>query len=194
MTGLFLSILTGSARRDKLCALYEAYRQPMYRAAFAVLKEPYLAEDAVHNAFLRLAADPERVGGTDEPRTKGYLIIMARNAAIDIYNQDKKQIPSEEIDDALADVQDVELETESRAVQEEVCRMICALDPAYCDILMLKYYHELEDAEIAQALGISLNLARVRLHRARNKLKQKLREAADREDSILSAKGGDRHD
>ena len=186
MTGLFLSVLTDSASRDKLRALYEAYRQPMYRAAFGILKEPYLAEDAVHNAFLRLVSNPGHIGDPDEPRTKGYLIIMARNAAIDIYNQGKRHIPVEEIDEALADVQDVELETESRAVQEEVCRMICALSPAYCDILMLKYYHELEDAEIAQVLGISIDLARVRLHRAKNKLKQKLREAAD--------KGGDRHD
>ena len=70
--------------------------------------------------------------------------------------------------------------------------MIASLEPAYCEILVLKFYYELEDTEIAETLGISISNARVRLHRARNRLKQKLQEQAAKSKSLFAAKGGDR--
>lgn len=39
---------------QKLKRLYELYEQPMYRIAYAVLHNSYLAEDAVSEAFVRL--------------------------------------------------------------------------------------------------------------------------------------------
>ena len=176
MISAILGMLTDSAEQSKLRTLYEMYRQPMYRAAFAILKEPYLAEDAVHNAFLHAQAHLGSIGEPGEARTAGYLYILARNAAIDIYNSRSRQLLTEEFDDTLADMQDVALETESRAVLHEIYELICSLEPAYCDILLLKFYYELDDAEIAETLGISLTNARVRLHRAREKLKRKIKE------------------
>lgn len=176
MISAVLSLLSDSSDRDKLRTLYEQYRQPMYRAAFDILKESYLAEDAVHNAFLSAARHLDSIGAPGEPRTAGYLYILARNAAIDIYNSRSRQVPVEEIEETVADFQNVELETESRAVQQHLYELICALDPVYCDILLLKFYHELEDSEIAETLGISLTNARVRLHRAREKLKRMIKE------------------
>ena len=42
----------------------------------------------------------------------------------------------------------------------------------YADILTLKYYHEFDDKEIANALCISYENVRVRLCRAKNELKK----------------------
>ena len=176
MISAILATLTETADQSKLRALYEQHRQSMYRAAFAILREPYLAEDAVHNAFLKAAAHLQQIGEPGERRTSGYLCILARNAAIDIYNSRSRQLPTEDFDESLADLQDVELETESRAVQREIYDLICSLEPAYCDILLLKFYYDLEDEAIAETLGITLSNARVRLHRARTKLKRKIRE------------------
>lgn len=176
MISAILSMLTEPSEQDKLRTLYEKFRQPMYHAAYQILKEPYLAEDAVHNAFLNAASHLSSIGEPDEPRTAGYLYILARNAAIDIYNSRHRLVPVEEMEDTIADLQDVELETESRAVQREIYDMICSMEPKYCDILLLKFYHELDDTEIAETLGITLTNARVRLHRAREKLKRKIKE------------------
>lgn len=42
MNAFLLSLLSDTSDRRKLCELYEQYRQPMYRAAFAILKEPHI--------------------------------------------------------------------------------------------------------------------------------------------------------
>ena len=43
--------------------------------------------------------------------------------------------------------------------------------PGYKEVLILKYEYDLKDDEIAEVLGISVNAAKSRLHRARKKLK-----------------------
>lgn len=168
-------------KKTKLHSLYELYRQPMYEAAYRILKDSYLAEDAVHNAFLKASECLSRIGSPEEKSSRNYLLILARNAALRIYNRNKKQIPTETVEEIVPDMQDVEVETESREVMRKVFELIYSLEPSYCDILLLKFYYEMEDAEIAQTLDISLNNARVRLHRAKTALKVKLKEVYRRD-------------
>ena len=85
-------------------------------------------------------------------------------------------IPAEEFDETIPDLQDIELETESKETKYKIYKLICSLDPIYRDILLLKFYYDMEDSEIAETLSITLANARVRLHRARNRLKRRIRE------------------
>ena len=130
----------------------------------------------MHNAFLRVSGCLDRIGAPEEKSSRNYLLIIARNEAIRIYQQNQRQFPAEEIDEEIPDLLNVELETEAKEVQKTIFSLICSLEPSYRDILFLKFYHELEDTEIAETLGITLNNARTRLHRARTKLKIKLSE------------------
>ena len=61
----------------KLQKLYELYEQPMYRIAYAVLHDTALAEDAVHDAFVRLVSRLEKIGEPDSPKTKGYIVKVS---------------------------------------------------------------------------------------------------------------------
>lgn len=175
MIGLYLGMLETEADKQKFNRLYTLYRQPMYAAAYQILKDAYLAEDAVHNAFLKIMRCLTRLGKPETNASRNYLLIIARNEALRLYHRSRTQIPSETVEEAVPDIQDVELETESREVQKRIYDLIASLDTSYSDILLLKFYYDMDDDEIAETLGISLNNARVRLHRARTKLKAMLR-------------------
>ncbi|MBR1554999.1 MAG: sigma-70 family RNA polymerase sigma factor [Oscillospiraceae bacterium] len=176
MIALFLHQLGTPAEKSKFRKLYELYCQNMYSVAYQILKDAYLSEDAVHNAFLRVSGCLDRIGAPEEKSSRNYLLIIARNEAIRIYQQNQKQFPVEEFEENIPDLQNIELETESREVRKQIFELIRSLEPIYADILMLKFRYELEDEEIAHTLGITIDNARVRLHRARNKLKRKLSE------------------
>ena len=54
--------------------------------------------------------------------------------------------------------------------------MIKKLDPKYGDLIMLKYYCNMKEKDIASSLGLSLENVKVRLYRARSLLKKMLKE------------------
>ena len=75
--------------------IYEKYRYLMMKVAHDVLKDNFLAEDAVHEAFIKIAHNMQNIHDVESVETKRYLIIVAKNAAIDIYRSRKKQMKEE---------------------------------------------------------------------------------------------------
>ena len=181
MIALSLGFPGAKSDQQKFNRLYMLHRQAMYSAAYQILKDAYSAEDAVHNAFLKIISCLDRLDEPDSKASRNYLLIVARNEAIRIYHRNKPQIPVESVEEEAVDIQDVQLEAESREVQKKIYDLISNMDMNYRDILMLKFYYDLDDREIADTLDISLSNARVRLHRARLKLKAMLREVYDHE-------------
>ena len=59
----------------------------------------------------------------------------------------------------------------ARSPYQELLKTIPTLNENYAEVLYLKYFCELSNAEIAQLLDISYKNVSVRLHRAKNKLK-----------------------
>ena len=55
-------------------------------------------------------------------------------------------------------------------------RLIKELDSKYGDVLVLKYFYDYRDKEIAHTLGISIENVKIRLHRGKALLKKKLSE------------------
>ena len=78
----------------------------MYNFAFRILNDSYLAEDAVHNAFLKLLKNLDKIKELKSKETRTYLLIIVRNTSynyniwkkncketftdIDVYNNDLK--------------------------------------------------------------------------------------------------------
>ena len=56
--------------KQKFAILYETYRHLMMKVALNVLKDTFLAEDAVHEAFIKIAKNMEKIGEIDATATK----------------------------------------------------------------------------------------------------------------------------
>lgn len=54
MIALYLSLIDSDESKDKFEELYLKYRRQMKIIAFKILGDEGLAEDAVHNAFLKI--------------------------------------------------------------------------------------------------------------------------------------------
>lgn len=176
MLGFYLAFFETQEEKTEFENIYYKYRQDMYKIAFNILRNEHDAEDAVHDAFLSLARNMDKISGRKCIQIRNYLIIIVRNSSYRIYNKRKKEICADEIDENIPDLQNVEIDIEEKAEQQKLMELIKTLDEKYADVLILKYFYDLPDKEIARSLGISLENAKIRLHRGKAMLKSKLAE------------------
>lgn len=161
---IYLQMIESPEERSKFVMIYEEYREYMYRVAFAILHNQEDAEDAVHYAFVKIA---ENIKNVDEPvclKTRGYVVTIVRNRAIDVYRK-KQAHPHAEYRDALRGVQ-VEYDGDNR-----VAACIMKLSERQRNILILKYHYGYELKEIAKMLGVTYRNALQIEQRAKNKLR-----------------------
>ncbi|MGL5259319.1 MAG: RNA polymerase sigma factor [Lachnospiraceae bacterium] len=60
----------------------------MFYATNRILKNQDSAEDAVHNAFLRVINHLEKINENDCHKTRAFLVVILKNIAIDIYRKE----------------------------------------------------------------------------------------------------------
>lgn len=159
---------------DKIQKLYAIYEQPMYRIAFAVLKNSSYAEDAVSDAFTCII---KKIGRIDDPsslRTKNYIVKIIKNASIDRYRKNKRYFEK-----ALSiDEQTVLIPDNSINVEEDVLgsrydrtdEMLNVLSGTDRQIVLLRCSDDLSWKEVASKLSLTESNVRKRFERARKKL------------------------
>jgi len=77
--------------KEKLRAIYGAYKNRMYIAACKVLDDPYKAEDAVHEAFIAISNNLEKLSDTDSVSTASYVIKAAKNTALNMIKSSRER-------------------------------------------------------------------------------------------------------
>ena len=174
MLSLYLALLKTPEEKRRFEHLYLTYKNVLYNYAFEILKDIHLSEDAVSETFLILTDHMDNINDRSDRDARNYLIIIVKNEARAIMRKHSREVYDEEKLDALPDMQDVELSVESKDEKERVFHQIKQLKPIYADVLILKYYYDLKGEEIASSLGISLENVKIRLHRGKALLKEKL--------------------
>lgn len=173
---LYLSMLDSDEDKLSFEQIYNDNKNILYNYAYRILKESSSAEDAVHDAFLSFARNFEKLQKMNCNQTRSYLIISVRNASFKIYNKHKREISTEDVySDGF--VSDIAYDTENKEIHQLLFEMIQSLDSKYGDVIMLKYYCNLKNTEIADALSISSENVKIRLYRAKALLKSGLKEA-----------------
>ncbi len=177
MLEFYLSLLDTQEEKSKLEQLYYQYRTLMKYIAFEVLKDNGLAEDAVHESFMKLTRHLDGIEIVDSPKTKAFLVIVVRNTALDILKKNR-QINVVSMDETIEYKQVFNRALDNFGVQE-IYDAIKRLPDIYRDIIELKVYYELSDKKVADILGVSYQAFRKRLQRARMALKEILVEGGD---------------
>ena len=176
MLSAYLALIESGEDKCKFEELYKQYENIMYNYAYRILKNKFLAEDAVHDAFLSVIKNFGKINEMSGNEKLKYLLIIVRNASFLIIKANKRNF-GENIDEAeLILPENIEEKIETDSEKDRIFCMLKKLSPIYSDALVLKLYYEMNDIEIAEALGISAENARVRLYRGRNKLKKLIEE------------------
>jgi len=90
MLVIYLSMLNGQEDKNKFELLYEKYRKLMFYIANNILNDEYLAEDAVHQTFIEILKNLDKIDDVFCHKTKNFIVIMVRNTAINMYNRRKR--------------------------------------------------------------------------------------------------------
>ena len=161
----YLSLIDTEEEKSKFEKLYYDYRALMKYIAFDIMKDEHLAEDAVHNAFIKLTNYLDKIDDTDCHKTKGFIVIVIRSVAKDMYRKRKRELDfsvDENITYRVSD--DFSL---TMFDVDEIVSKIETLPEIYKDVLILKCLQEFDNKEIASVLNIKSNTVRKRLERAK---------------------------
>ncbi|HMA33415.1 MAG TPA: sigma-70 family RNA polymerase sigma factor [Chloroflexia bacterium] len=154
-------------------ALVHRYQEPALHAAFLICRDQALAEDLVQAAFVRVY---ERIDQFDASRAFAPWFI--RSVANDALKAVTRH-PFVPLDPARAE-EPAPLDESPEAVlaaaetREAVWAALDRLSPPQRAAIVLRYYCDLNDLEVAQQLGCPPGTARRRLHDARQRLRHLL--------------------
>lgn len=150
--------------------LYRSSRDDVYAYVAGLLRDGPAAEEVTAAAFERAYRkrnrfDPER----GEPRA--WLFGIARNAALDELRRRGRQA------ELTAEPADLETFSPAGATEHSERRLAVSaalerLEPDERELIALKFFAGLANAEIAQVLGIGESNAGTKLHRAMTKLRE----------------------
>lgn len=162
-------------QKTKFEQAYERYSKMGFYYAREILKDDALAEDALHDAFLSLARNLDKIGEVDCNKSFNYFVTIVKNTAISALRKQRRasmvEIDDEEsmfqLEDAAPGPEEFVLR---QAGYEELLEAIRTLKPAYQAPLLLKYANGYTEAEIAKVLGVTVSNVSVRIHRAKKKL------------------------
>lgn len=161
---------------EKFNEFYRTYENFMFSLANAVLRDTYLAEDAVQTAFMNIYKKFYKVDDIESIRTRHFVITVTKRAAIDIYRRQRRQNlrePSlEELEESIEDLR-VELLSEDSLVMECIER----IPKKHADVLMLKYLYGYKTKEIAELFGNSQSTIRSYLYRGKKILREELKKS-----------------
>ncbi len=153
--------------------IYYKYRSSMRYIAMNVLHDRQLAEDAVAEAFLKVAKNISVFSEFTDDQTRDYISTLTKYAAIDIYRDRQKQATpidfTEEIEDEAFSYT-IEDQIFSADGYKRLLQIIENMNTTYRDTFKLYYVYNHSAFEIAELLGIPENTVYARLSRARKQI------------------------
>lgn len=150
-------------------ALYREQRSAVIRLCMLYLHDETLAEDAAQETFYKVYKGLHGFHRRSDIRT--WVTRIAINTCKDILRR-RNPVP---LDDLTAEPS----YTDDRDVGLSLTAAIAALPPKLRETVILYYYRELPQKDIARLLGVSLSAVAKRLERARAQLKELLGEDFD---------------
>jgi RNA polymerase sigma-70 factor (ECF subfamily) len=151
--------------------IVETYQRPVYNLCYRMLGDAGEAEDAAQETFWRAYQalhryDPKRPFAT-------WLLSIAAHYCID--QQRKRRVPilsmellpEEDAPDSAPNPEKVVSELEESS---QMRRLLAKLGPQDRAAVILRYWYEFSEDEIARTLSLTISAVKSRLHRARKEL------------------------
>jgi RNA polymerase sigma-70 factor (ECF subfamily) len=173
--------LVASAREDSaaFAQLYDFYLPRIYGFIYRRIQDRCVAEDLTSMTFQRALENVRRPDFRNEC-FGGWLYRVASNAVVDhvrrdrrfvaLGNSDGEEEPADLAIDALAAALD----------RDQLRRALLSLSSAHREVLVLRFYDDMDTLEMCAILGCSRETLAVRLHRALRALRMAIaKESAD---------------
>ncbi len=166
--------------------LVEEHQTHVYNLCYRMLGEPEAAEDAAQETFLRAYQNLHRYDRNRPFATwllsigAHYCIDRLRRRKLSVFSIDEENEDgtSFEIRDAASP--DPEAESVKREDRDRLHILLKDLDPTDRAAIIMRYWYDASEIEIAEALNLTVSAVKSRLHRARRALAGKWQEEKPR--------------
>jgi RNA polymerase sigma factor (sigma-70 family) len=174
-TEIISQVLSGN--QAAYAALVDRYQNYVFTLTLRMIKSREDAEEVAQDVFIKAYKYLADFKGASKFSTWLYTIVnntcitFLRKKKLEIYTLDN-EVVFEKANNIESGVWANAVEHKSK--QQMVNQAIALLNPDDANIITLFYKAEQSLEEAAQVLGIEINTAKVRLHRARTRLKEKM--------------------
>lgn len=152
--------------------------QPVLRYLERYVGNRNIAEDLQQETLVRIAKGLPAFAGRSSLKTWAFSI--ASRVAADYFRHPDRRARIVDLDEA-GDVADPDPEINGRLIEDEMNRcvrqVIDSLPDTYRSALILHDLEELSAEQVAQICDCTVANAKIRIHRARNRLKEALNQA-----------------
>jgi RNA polymerase sigma factor (sigma-70 family) len=148
-----------------LAAAYDRYADALYAYCHTLLGEPADAADAVQDTFIIAAA--KLAGLRDPSRLRPWLYAVARNECRRRLRGRGSAVPLDEAGEVTDSAPPVGVSAEQEELRDIVRAALAGLNSGEREIIELNLRHELDGADLADALGVPRNQAHALASRAR---------------------------
>ena len=164
-----MELRNGSA--DAFAELYSRYKRHIFTFCLRLTGDQSLAEDATHDAFLKMY---NKLSTLNDPLAlRPWLYSIARNG---VYKQLSRNQRNGSLEDESVWIEETPLTiAERREVKEIMSACVGMLKAEYKEVLYLREYEQHSYEEIAVITGDSISSVKSRLFKARKALAQKLK-------------------
>jgi RNA polymerase sigma-70 factor (ECF subfamily) len=156
-------------------ALVIRYQRPVWNAAYWILRRAEDASDVAQSVFLKVAESLDDY----DPRYRffSWIYRIAVNESLNMLRRNGREESLDEEAD-FADAGDANPEDRCAEAErsERIRRALLAMSANDRAVLTLKHFGELSYDEIADSLGIDAKTVKSRLHDARQRLRERLKD------------------
>jgi len=151
--------------------LVEKYKNPLYGFILRMVNDPEDAEDLFQETWIRVVRNRDRFRG--DAKFSTWLFQIAVNLVRDLRRKGKgwTMVPIEDHENSLTCDPDVDPERLINA--QRIKTILSELPEKMREVMVLKYYHDLSEGEIAQIAGCPEGTVKSRVFRASKLLKTK---------------------
>jgi RNA polymerase sigma-70 factor (ECF subfamily) len=154
--------------------LVNTYQTPVYNLCYRMLGESELAEDAAQETFLKAYQNLNRYD-RERPFATWLLSIAAHHCIDKLRRRRFVSVSIDEDEEGQTDLPDrsapdPELETAKKQERERLQECLQSLDPTDRAAVIMRYWQDCSEVEIAKALKLTVPAVKSRLHRARKAL------------------------
>lgn len=166
--------------------LFASRIDPLIRLAYLITRDHAAAEDAVQEALI---SSTKHIGSLRESdRFDAWLRRIVVNHAKTFRRRNARLVPTEDVGmylDALElTASSPEEELLRREEEARVLRAVHALNDRLRIPILMKYFMDMKEREISQAMRLPVTTIKSRLHAARKKLRTSLEKEAKTREQI----------
>lgn len=162
--------------------LLKRHNKKIFASIYLVVKDQYLAEDLLQEAFVKVIRIIKEGHYNEEGKFLPWILRIARNMAIDYLRKNKRNpvIVTEDGSPIFKTMEFSEISQETKRMTREthlkLRDLVNELPDAQKNVLIMRHYMEMSFKEIAESTGININTALGRMRYALTNLKRKMKQ------------------